>query len=235
MDGSQVVAVKDLGLDYNVFELISKGLSVDEIRLNQPVLYLRRDGDTWSISRLIKKQEQEADRQGPAKPIADRRHRDHATLRSSSTSRSGRRGSSVPDRFDRLDAKLSFEYEPVHYSVEITHVSFRGSDPAIGAERVVRRRRGHGRHLVRGQAGASDRGNVAVGRRRGPAVSDHADLQRPDRLRQDVAAGDRAPRAGARRRPARSRRSRSSSNGPMDRLGVDMNVRSSAGQIAGHS
>src|SRR5690242_15768825 len=37
MDGSQVVAVKDLGLDYNVFELITKGLSVDNIRLNHPV------------------------------------------------------------------------------------------------------------------------------------------------------------------------------------------------------
>ena len=35
MDGSQVVAVKDLGLDYNVFELITKGLSVDNIRLEQ--------------------------------------------------------------------------------------------------------------------------------------------------------------------------------------------------------
>src|ERR1700750_2209568 len=51
MDGSQVVAVKDLGLKYNVFDLISKGLSVDAIRLNHPVLYLRRDGDAWSISR----------------------------------------------------------------------------------------------------------------------------------------------------------------------------------------
>src|SRR4030088_169215 len=38
MDGSQVVAVKDLGLDYNVFELLSKGLSVDTIRLNNPVV-----------------------------------------------------------------------------------------------------------------------------------------------------------------------------------------------------
>src|SRR6185436_16106404 len=70
MDGSQVVAVKDLGLDYNVFELISKGLSVDNIRLNQPVLYLRREGDAWSISRLIKKQAAEADRRGPASPLA---------------------------------------------------------------------------------------------------------------------------------------------------------------------
>src|SRR5438045_3617288 len=28
MDGTQVVAVKDLGLDYNLFELISRGLSL---------------------------------------------------------------------------------------------------------------------------------------------------------------------------------------------------------------
>src|SRR5947199_8976130 len=43
MDGSEVVAVKDLGVDYSVFELISKGLSLDNIRMNQPVLYLRRE------------------------------------------------------------------------------------------------------------------------------------------------------------------------------------------------
>ena len=47
MDGSQVVAVKDLGLDYNVFELITKGLSVDSIRLDHPIVYLRREGDGW--------------------------------------------------------------------------------------------------------------------------------------------------------------------------------------------
>src|ERR1700704_1333979 len=70
MDGEQIVAVKDLGLDYNVFELISRGLSVDNIRLDQPVIYLRREGDTWTLSRLVKKQEQEADRRGPAKPIS---------------------------------------------------------------------------------------------------------------------------------------------------------------------
>src|SRR5881227_1616999 len=70
MDGSQVVSVKDLGLDYNVFELLTRGLSVDNIRLDKPVIYLRRDGDTWSLSRLVKKQQTEADRSGPAKPIA---------------------------------------------------------------------------------------------------------------------------------------------------------------------
>src|SRR2546428_6362048 len=70
MDGTQVVAVKDLGLDYSVFELISKGLSLDNIRLNKPVIYLRREGATWSISRLIKKEAQETDRRRPPQPIS---------------------------------------------------------------------------------------------------------------------------------------------------------------------
>ena len=131
LNGSEVVSVKDLGLDYSIFELVSRGLFVDEIRLNQPTLYLRREGDAWSIARLIKKQENEADRQGPAYPIAI------GAIGISDASivvddPAGTSGLDVPNRFDRLDAQLSFEYEPVHFSIEINHASFRGTDPAIG-------------------------------------------------------------------------------------------------------
>src|SRR6058998_1055158 len=110
MDGSQVVAVKDLGLDYNVFELVSRGLSVDNIRLDHPIVYLRREGDTWSLSRLIKKQEQEADRRGPEKPISI----DAIDITGGSVMVDGPVGTSgveVPKRFEHLDAKLSFKYE----------------------------------------------------------------------------------------------------------------------------
>src|SRR4029077_18741767 len=34
IDGQDLVAVKDLGLKYNVFQLMTTGLSIDEIRLN---------------------------------------------------------------------------------------------------------------------------------------------------------------------------------------------------------
>jgi autotransporter translocation and assembly factor TamB len=130
MDGSQVVAIKDLGLNYNVFQVIARGLSVDEIRLDKPVIYLRREGDTWSLSRLVKKQETEADRRGPANPIAI----DAIGITDGSVvvdSPVGTSGVQVPKRFEHLDAKLSFKYEPVRYSIEITQVSFRGSEPAI--------------------------------------------------------------------------------------------------------
>src|SRR5206468_6048675 len=130
MDGQPVLAVKNVGLNYNAFDLVTRGLSVDSIRIDKPVIYLRRAGDTWSLSRLVKKQEQEANRQGPAKPVSI----DEIGISDGSFVIDGPVGTSgvvVPSRFEHLDARLSFKYEPVRYSIEITQVSFRGSAPAI--------------------------------------------------------------------------------------------------------
>jgi autotransporter translocation and assembly factor TamB len=131
MDGSEVVSVQDLGVDYSVFDFVSKGMSIDDIRINKPRLYLRREGDAWSIAKLIKRQEREADREGPAPPIAiaDIGITDGSIVIDGPV---GTTGVKLPARIDRLDAKMSFAYEPVRYSIEISHVSFRGSEPEIG-------------------------------------------------------------------------------------------------------
>ena len=232
MDGSQVVAVKDLGLDYNVFQLISKGLSIDNIRLNKPVLYLRRDGDTWSISRLVKKQRQEADRQGPEKPIAI----DDIGITDGSVVIDGLVGTSgleLPKRFDNLDAKLNFKYEPVHYSIDITHMSFRGSDPAVALNALS------GGVAVRSDTLFVDK--LAIRTEETSLSVDGAVqqyLSRPilnvqissDKFSLPEMARLLPALAGVRLQPAFEMKL----NGPMDRLDVDMNVRSSAGQIAGH-
>src|SRR5919201_270565 len=70
MDGRPAVGVKDIGLNYNAIDLVTKGLAIDSIRIDKPVIYLRRDGDTWSLSRLVKTQEQEANREGPGRPVS---------------------------------------------------------------------------------------------------------------------------------------------------------------------
>ena len=227
MDGSQVVAVKDLGLDYNVFQLITKGLSVDNIRLDQA-------GDLPASRRrhlVAQPAGQEAGNRSRS-PRARGSDRDRhasasATDRWSSSRRSGRRGVEVPKRFDHLDAKLSFKYEPVRYSIEITHVSFRGSDPALAVNALSGGDRRQRRHRVRREAGAADGGNVAVGRRRGAAVPVDAGSStsrsprtscRCRRLRALVPA-----LAGVRLQPAFDVKV----DGPLDRLGVEMNVRSS--------
>ena len=131
MDGSEVVAVQDIGLDYNVFEMIAQGISIDEIRLNKPVVYLRREGNSWSIARLIKEQEQEADREGPWTPFAvEELGISDGTIVVQDPA--GIEGVNVPERVERLDAKLGFRYEPVRYVIEIGHVSFRTSEPRVG-------------------------------------------------------------------------------------------------------
>ena len=152
MDGQKVVAVKDLGLDYNVCHFITQGLSVDDIRLNKPVIYLRREGDTWSMSRLIKKQESEANRRGPRSSDHDRGHRHQRRL--GGDRRSGRHERRRrADRIDHVDAKLSFKYEPVHYSIDITPRVVSRLRAGDRAERAVGRDRRPGRHRVRREPG----------------------------------------------------------------------------------
>src|SRR5437870_3219849 len=229
LDGTQVVAVKDLGLDYSVFELVSKGLSVDNIRLNKPVIYLRRDGDTWSISRLIKRERQEADRQGPARPIsiADIGISDGAIEIADPV---GTSGVEVPKRFEHLDAKFNFKYSPVRYSIEITHVSFRGSEPAIGLNALS------GGVSVRNDTVFVDK--LAVRTEETSLSIDGAVenyLTKPIfkvQISSDKTSLPEIARlvpalAGIRLQPAFELKL----DGPADHLGIDLNVRSSAGQV----
>jgi hypothetical protein len=231
MGGSQVVAVQDLGLKYNVFALITKGLSVDEIRLDKPVIYLRRDGDTWELSRLVKKQETEADRSGPAKPIAI----DAIEIADGEVavdSPVGTSGVAVPKKFEHLDAKLSFKYEPVRYSIEITHVSFRGTEPSIALNA-----------LSGGVSVHDDAVNIDKLALRTSETSLSVDgavqnyLTKPnlnlqissDKLSIPEIARLVPALAGVKLQPAFEIKL----NGPLDQLGVDMNVRSSAGDAVG--
>ena len=232
MDGNQVVTVKDLGLDYSVFELISKGLAVDNIRLNQPLVYLRRDGDGWTISRLIKKQEQEADRRGPARPISigavDITDGSVVVHRPAGTS-----GIEVPKRFEHLDANLGFTYEPVRYTIDIRQVSFRGSSPEIALNTLsggisVQDDTVYVEQLALRTAETSLSVDGAIKQYlTNPTVtmqvsSDKFSLPEVARL---VPALD-----GIELQPAFELKL----NGPIDRLAVGMNVRSSAGQVNGN-
>ncbi|HJZ72169.1 MAG TPA: translocation/assembly module TamB domain-containing protein [Vicinamibacterales bacterium] len=231
MDGSQVVAVQDLGLKYNLFQLIASGLSVDEIRLDKPVIYLRRDGDTWQLSRLVKKQEREADRSGPGRPITI----DAIEITDGKVaidSPVGTSGVEVPKKFEHLDAKLSFKYEPVRYSIEITNVSFRGSEPSIALNALS------GGVSVHGDAVNIDKLALRTSETSlsiDGAVQNY--LSKPnlnlqissDKLSIPEIARLVPSLAGVALQPAFEVRM----NGPLDRLGVDIDVRSSAGDATG--
>jgi autotransporter translocation and assembly factor TamB len=135
VSGERVVAVKGVELDYNIFSLIAKGLDVQQIKIDQPVLKLAHDRNGWNVARLVKRQEQEADRQGPMRPIS------LPSIEISDASVSIQDGDpsavSLPRRIDDVDLKARFEYAPVHYSLTLDHVSFRGSAPTVSLQNLT--------------------------------------------------------------------------------------------------
>jgi autotransporter translocation and assembly factor TamB len=130
VSGERVVAVKAIELDYSVFHLISKGIVLDEIKLSSPVIRIERDHDGWNLGRLVKTQAAEKDRQGPQLPITlPRIEIADATI--AIDDQLGADGYRLPARIDDVSVTASYAYEPVHYSIDLDHVSFRTSSPQL--------------------------------------------------------------------------------------------------------
>jgi autotransporter translocation and assembly factor TamB len=231
MDGNRVVAVQSLALDYRVAELVTQGLSLDYIRLNKPVVYLRHDAEGWSIGRLLKKQAREADREGPKRPIniGDISISDGLVIVDEPNQNPS---INVPRRFERLDARVSFKYEPVRYSIDVAHVSFRGHDPDIGLNSIS------GGFAVADDALYLQK--VSVRTQESSLSIDGAIqqyLKKPvfnlrissDRLSIPELSHVVRSLSNVRLQPAFEL----TASGPLDRLEVDANVQSAAGQIAG--
>jgi autotransporter translocation and assembly factor TamB len=135
VNGERLIFIRQIGVDYSIFDLLSKGIVLDDIRLDEPRFVIRRTADGWNLGRLVKEQAREAEREGPARPVAV-----------GSIGISGGDfvlegvgtvgGVVAPERVQKVDAKLSFEYAPVHYSLVMDHLSFRATSPALSVNQV---------------------------------------------------------------------------------------------------
>src|SRR3954468_16477603 len=138
VNGEHVVTLKSVEVKYSLGELVSKGVTVREIRLEQPFVLLRHDRSGWNVASLVKRQQQEADRQGPGKPlslpdieIADGR----AVIDDRAPSTAYR----LPSRINGLNVKAGFEYAPVHYSVTLDRFAFSGKAPDLTVQNLTGR------------------------------------------------------------------------------------------------
>ena len=64
-----ILAARQVGLRYSLLHLIFRGVTIDEIRIDEPRVALRRTAAGWNVAGLVKEQRQEADREGPARPF----------------------------------------------------------------------------------------------------------------------------------------------------------------------
>jgi uncharacterized protein involved in outer membrane biogenesis len=69
LDDQPVISIDAITSRYSIRELVSGGVTIDNVTLVHPVVAAHREGDGWQLSRLVKKDANEADRRGPSKPI----------------------------------------------------------------------------------------------------------------------------------------------------------------------
>jgi autotransporter translocation and assembly factor TamB len=130
VNGEHILTLKQVEVKYSVAELVSQGVTIQQIRLNQPFVLLRHDASGWNLRRLVKRQEQEANRQGPRKPVMlpDIQIVDG---RLAIDDRAPSAAVHFPSRIDGLNLKASFAYAPVHYSVTLEKLTFSGKAPDL--------------------------------------------------------------------------------------------------------
>src|SRR5262245_58027601 len=139
VDGEHIVTLKQVEVKYSVSELISQGVVVQQIRLDQPYVLLRHDGAGWNVSKLVKRQAQEANRQGPRRSITlpDIEIVDGRVA--IDDRRPPRDAYRLPSKIDGLNVKGGFAYAPVHYSVTLESLAFHGTAPDLTVQKLTGR------------------------------------------------------------------------------------------------
>ena len=130
MDGTTVVDIRDVGLDYNVFTFLTGNVVLDDIRLNQPVFRVERTSAGWNITRLIKARTPEEPRGRRPIEIGEIGISDGTLYVEDGPV--GTSGVDVPSVIDRLDASLGMISNEDELTIDIAHVSLRANEPSIG-------------------------------------------------------------------------------------------------------
>ena len=234
--GERVVSVRNAGIDYSAIQLVSGNLVIDHIRLHQPVVLLERTAEGWNLASLVKRQERERDRTGPGRAVTiGEIGISDGTLRVREPGAVGVPGESeaaVPRVIERLNASLGFEYEPVHYTVRIGHVSFRASNPDIALNDLSGTVSQRDDDLYLDDiAIRTARSSVRVDGRIVDYLAEPVVELTASSDKLDVAEIGRAypVAAGIELQPSVVVKA----NGPLSRLGLDFDVRSPAGNLAG--
>src|SRR5260221_1036539 len=137
-NGERIITLKQVEIKYSLAELVSQGVTIRQIRLEEPFVLARREAGGWNLAKMVKKQAQEANRRGPGKPLSlpdIQIVNGHAAIDDRDPSPSYR----YPSRIDGLTVKAGFEYAPVHYSLTLQELSFVGKAPDLTVRNLAGR------------------------------------------------------------------------------------------------
>src|SRR4030095_12083301 len=133
VNGEQVVALKDVGVDYNFLTLLTDHVVLDHIRFNQPTLRLEKTDKGWNLVELIKAQTPE--KPGNRKPIeigAIGVSEGTLYLESQPGGPVGTSGLNLPTVIEKIDASVGVSSDANELKVDVRRVALRGSNPRFG-------------------------------------------------------------------------------------------------------
>ena len=135
VDGQHIVTLPEVELRYSVAEIVAQGVVIDHIKLVNPTVHLSRDAQGWNVARLPKRERQEANRQGPGRPVSmpDMEIENGQLF---IDDRAPSPSYTLPKQIAGLNLKAGFQYEPVHYSLTLDNVSMRASGPDLTLEKL---------------------------------------------------------------------------------------------------
>jgi cytoskeletal protein CcmA (bactofilin family) len=133
MNGEQVVALKDVGIDYNFLTFLADHVVLDHIRLNQPTLHLERTEKGWNLVELIKAQTPEKPRNRKPIEIGEIGVSEGTLyLESQPGGAVGTSGLNIPTVIEKIDASVGVSSDAKELKVDVRHVALRGSNPRFG-------------------------------------------------------------------------------------------------------
>ena len=124
MNGKPVVALKDVGLDYNFLSFLSGHVVLDHIRLNKPTLHAVKTATGWNLTELIKAQTPNEPRNRKPIEIGEIGVSDGTLYLEGQPV--GTAGVTLPKVIDRIDASVGVTSDANEVKVEIGHVTLRG-------------------------------------------------------------------------------------------------------------
>lgn len=138
VNGEHVVTLKRLTIKYSIEELVASGMTVRQIRLEQPYVLVRRDATGWNLAHLVKRQQQEANRTGPSRPLSFP-DIEIAGGRAVIDDRAPSLSYRLPKEIDALNVSAGYQYEPVHYSLTLNRVNFAARTPDVSVQQLAGR------------------------------------------------------------------------------------------------
>src|SRR4029453_1001389 len=133
VNGEQVVAFKDVGIDYNFLTFLTDHVVLDHIRLNQPTLHLEKTDKGWNLVDLIRAQTPEKPQN--RKPIEIGEIGISEGTLYLDTQRGGpvaTFGVNAPTASEKIDASLGVSSDANELKVDVRHIALRGSNPRFG-------------------------------------------------------------------------------------------------------